>query len=32
MGIGWFSNPKQSKSSNDLIVDALNKSLAVIEF
>ncbi|KKM67620.1 hypothetical protein LCGC14_1469240, partial [marine sediment metagenome] len=32
MGMGWFSNPKQSKSSNDLIVDALNKSLAVIEF
>ncbi|MGY8876628.1 MAG: PAS domain-containing protein, partial [Pseudoalteromonas sp.] len=30
--MGWFSNPKQSKSSNDLIVDALNKSLAVIEF
>lgn len=32
MSMGWFSNPKQSKSSNDLIVDALNKSLAVIEF
>jgi len=32
MGMGWFSNPKQSESSNDLIVSALNKSLAVIEF
>ena len=32
MSMGWFSNLKQSKSSNDLIVDALNKSLAVIEF
>lgn len=30
--MGWFSNPKQSESSNDLIVNALNKSLAVIEF
>lgn len=30
--MGWFSNPKQSESSNDLIVKALNKSLAVIEF
>ncbi|MEI8667791.1 MULTISPECIES: methyl-accepting chemotaxis protein [Pseudoalteromonas] len=30
--MGWFSNPKQSESSNDLIVSALNKSLAVIEF
>ncbi|GAA59721.1 methyl-accepting chemotaxis protein [Pseudoalteromonas sp. BSi20652] len=30
--MGWFSNPKQSESSNDLIVSALNKALAVIEF
>ncbi len=30
MGMGWFSNSK--KSNNDLIVTALNKSLAVIEF
>ncbi|KPH93622.1 chemotaxis protein [Pseudoalteromonas porphyrae] len=28
----WFSNSKQSESSNDLVVAALNKSLAVIEF
>ncbi|WP_404342063.1 methyl-accepting chemotaxis protein [Pseudoalteromonas mariniglutinosa] len=28
--MGWFSNPKNS--NNDLIVTALNKSLAVIEF
>ncbi|MEL0606495.1 hypothetical protein V6250_20285, partial [Pseudoalteromonas undina] len=32
MGMGWLSNPKQSESSNDLIVNELNKSLAVIEF
>lgn len=32
MSMGWFSNPKQSESNNDLIVSALNKSLAVIEF
>lgn len=32
MSMGWFSNPKQSESSNDLIVNALNKSLAVVEF
>lgn len=30
--MGWFSNRKQSESSSDLIVNALNKSLAVIEF
>lgn len=30
--MGWFSNSKNSKSDNDLVVEALNKSLAVIEF
>ncbi len=30
--MGWFSSPKNVESSNDLIVTALNKSLAVIEF
>lgn len=30
--MGWFSNSKQSKSSNDLIINALHKSLAIIEF
>ena len=30
--MGWFSNPKQSKSNSELVVAALNKSLAVIEF
>jgi methyl-accepting chemotaxis protein len=30
--MGWFSSPKSVESNNDLIVTALNKSLAVIEF
>jgi len=30
--MGWFSNSKQSESSNDLIMNALHKSLAIIEF
>ncbi|BDF95780.1 methyl-accepting chemotaxis protein [Pseudoalteromonas haloplanktis] len=30
--MGWFSNSKNSRSDNDLVVEALNKSLAVIEF
>lgn len=30
--MGWFSSPKNVESNNDLVVAALNKSLAVIEF
>ncbi|MGB1292859.1 MAG: PAS domain-containing protein, partial [Pseudoalteromonas sp.] len=30
--MGWFSNSKQPKSENDLVIAALKKSLAVIEF
>ncbi len=30
--MGWFSKPKSKDSSNDLIVAALDRSLAVIEF
>ncbi|OUS71804.1 chemotaxis protein [Pseudoalteromonas sp. A601] len=30
--MGWFSNSQRSKSQSDLVLTALNKSLAVIEF
>lgn len=30
--MGWFSNSKQPKSESDLVIAALKKSLAVIEF
>lgn len=32
MDMGWFSNSQRSKSQSDLVLTALNKSLAVIEF
>lgn len=30
--MGWFSNSKQPKSESDLVIAALKKSLAVVEF
>ncbi|MCQ8879862.1 methyl-accepting chemotaxis protein [Pseudoalteromonas shioyasakiensis] len=30
--MGWFSNSQRAKSESDLVLTALNKSLAVIEF